>query len=337
MIVDVGGVKIGAGVVVVQSMIKRPIDEVDRIIEDIKRLKRAGCELIRVSVPNKPSLPYFKKIVRGSVLPVIADIHFHADLALAAIDAGAAKIRINPGNIKKGGLKRIARVARRGRIPIRIGVNAGSIDRRRFATPTPEALLTTVREAVDIFAGVPLVLSAKSSDIPLTLEVYRRMKIFGFPLHIGITEAGPPFRGGIRSGVGLGILLAEGIGDTIRVSLTGDPVMEVVAAYEILNSLDLRRHGPILISCPTCSRCRVDLLRIVNKVEERISDLSLPIKIALMGCEVNGPGEARDADIGIAFGRGTGLLFKKGRVVRKVSADEAIEVLFNHLREGGEE
>ncbi|HID32108.1 MAG TPA: flavodoxin-dependent (E)-4-hydroxy-3-methylbut-2-enyl-diphosphate synthase [bacterium (Candidatus Stahlbacteria)] len=336
MIVDVGGVKIGKGhPVVVQSMIKRPIEEVKKIINDIRRLKAAGCELIRIAIPSREAIRYFKHIVRGSVLPVIADIHFHEELALLAIDAGAKKLRVNPGNISRKGLERIARVTAKIKLPVRIGVNAGSIDRKRFPESTVEAMVTTLMEAIEMFSSTPLVLSAKSSDIMKTVEIYRRIKDSGYPLHVGITEAGTPFRGGIRSGVGIGILLNEGIGDTIRVSLTGDPVLEVASAYEILAALNLRRHGPILISCPTCGRCQVDLLRMIEAVETRLNDIRVPIKIAIMGCEVNGPGEAKEADYGVAFGRNSGLLFRKGNVVRKISASEAIETLFELIEEGG--
>ncbi|HID32134.1 MAG TPA: flavodoxin-dependent (E)-4-hydroxy-3-methylbut-2-enyl-diphosphate synthase [bacterium (Candidatus Stahlbacteria)] len=330
--VDVAGVKIGNGnPIVVQSMIKRPINEVDTIINDIARLQKAGCELIRVAVPDRSAIKPLTMIVRGSPLPVIGDIHFHAELAIAAIKTGVAKIRINPGNIKRDGLVEIARLTRKKNLPVRIGVNAGSIDRKRFPEPTVDAMVTTLKEAIEIFEGTPLVLSAKSSDVLSTLEIYRRINDLGLPLHIGITEAGPPFRGGIRSGVGLGILLAEGIGDTIRVSLTGDPVLEVIAAYEILRSLNLREYGPLLISCPICGRCKVDLLKIVTEVEAKLKGIRTSIKIAVMGCEVNGPGEAKDADIGIAFGKGSGLIFKKGVVIRKVRENEAIRCLFENL------
>lgn len=334
MIVEVGGIKIGGGnPIVVQSMIKRSIEEVDNIVTDIERLKKAGCELIRIAVPDKAAVEPFAEIVERSSLPVIADIHFHGDLAIAAVEAGAAKIRINPGNIKKEGLVELARITKAKNLPVRIGVNGGSIDRKRFPEVTVDAMVTTLNGAIEIFEGTPIVLSAKSSDVVSTLEIYRRIKDLGHPLHIGITEAGPPFRGGIKSGVGLGILLAEGIGDTIRVSLTGDPVLEVTAAYEILRSLGLREHGPLLISCPICGRCKVDLLDIVGEVEKRLDSISKPIKIAVMGCEVNGPGEAKDADIGIAFGRSSGLIFKKGEVVAKVKEGEAIDRLFEHIEE----
>lgn len=340
--VTVGGVAIGGGApVVVQSMTNTDPHDAQATAAQISRLAEAGCEVVRLAVPDAEAVEALPEIIRRSPVPVVADIHFDYRLALGAIAAGVHKVRVNPGNI--GGFDRVKAVASaalaRG-IPIRVGVNAGSLApelRERFGGATPEAMVeSAAREVVALedvgFADI--VLSLKASDVVTTIESYRRAaERFAYPLHIGVTEAGPRGPGTIRSAVGLGALLAEGIGDTLRVSLTGDPVAEVEAGYEILKALNLRQRGPVIISCPTCGRCRIDLERIVAAVEAGVRGLTDPVRIAVMGCAVNGPGEAREADFGIAGGREEGLLFRRGEIVRKVPADSLVQALLQELEE----
>ncbi len=335
-VVDVGGVLIGGGhPVVVQSMTSTRTEDVEATLHQIERLHDAGCEIVRVAVPNMRSIKAFAEIVRFSPIPVIADIHFNHKLAIAAIEAGAHKIRINPGNI--GGHKRVREViaaARSNGVPIRIGVNSGSLELDlidRYGGVTPEAMVESAVRWVRFFEDEgfhDIVVSVKGSSVPATIRAYRLVSSkIDYPLHLGITEAGPAWTGTIKSAVGIGTLLAEGIGDTIRVSLTADPVEEVKVAWEMLKALELRARGVMLISCPTCARTRIDLMKIVQEVEKRLADIKAPLKVAVMGCEVNGPGEAKDADIGIAAGPGFGLLFKKGKVLRKVPEDRIVDEL----------
>ena len=339
--VNVGGVRMGAGApVVVQSMLTAPTANPEAAIAQAKSLAEAGCEIVRAAIPNSSALDGFAQLCRACPVPVVADIHFDHRLAVRACELGASGLRINPGNI--GSWDKVDAVidaARAACIPIRIGVNAGSIDRELDARDDLSlaekmALSATgfVRHFEDRDFG-DIVLSAKAHDVGVTVDAYRRLsrELPSIPLHLGITEAGTAFQGTIKSSVGLGILLSEGIGDTLRVSLTADPVEEIPVAWGILQALDLRRRTPELISCPTCARCQVDMIPIARQVEERLRTLSLPISVAVMGCEVNGPGEARGADIGVACSRGSGAIFCHGEIVRRVPDDQIVEALFAEI------
>ena len=339
--INVGGVRMGAGApVVVQSMLTAPTANPEAAIAQAKGLAEAGCEIVRAAIPNSSALDGFAQLCRACPVPVVADIHFDHRLAVRACELGASGLRINPGNI--GSWDKVDAVidaARAARIPIRIGVNAGSIDRELDARADLSlaekmALSATgfVRHFEDRDFG-DIVLSAKAHDVGVTVDAYRRLsrELPSIPLHLGITEAGTAFQGTIKSSVGLGILLSEGIGDTLRVSLTADPVEEIPVAWGILQALGLRRRTPELISCPTCARCQVDMIPIARQVEERLRTLSLPISVAVMGCEVNGPGEARGADIGVACSRGSGAIFCHGEIVRRVPDDQIVEALFAEI------
>lgn len=339
--INVGGVRMGAGApVVVQSMLTAPTANPEAAIAQAKGLAEAGCEIVRAAIPNSSALDGFAQLCRACPVPVVADIHFDHRLAVRACELGASGLRINPGNI--GSWDKVDAVidaARAARIPIRIGVNAGSIDRELDARDDlllaeKMALSATgfVRHFEDRDFG-DIVLSAKAHDVGVTVDAYRRLsrELPSIPLHLGITEAGTAFQGTIKSSVGLGILLSEGIGDTLRVSLTADPVEEIPVAWGILQALGLRRRTPELISCPTCARCQVDMIPIARQVEERLRSLSLPISVAVMGCEVNGPGEARGADIGVACSRGSGAIFCHGEIVRRVPDDQIVEALFAEI------
>ena len=339
--INVGGVAMGAGApVVVQSMLTAPTANPEAAIAQAKGLAEAGCEIVRAAIPNSSALDGFAQLCRACPVPVVADIHFDHRLAVRACELGASGLRINPGNI--GSWDKVDAVidaARATGIPIRIGVNAGSIDRELDARADLSlaekmALSATgfVRHFEDRDFG-DVVLSAKAHDVGVTVDAYRRLsrELPSIPLHLGITEAGTAFQGTIKSSVGLGILLSEGIGDTLRVSLTADPVEEIPVAWGILQALGLRRRTPELISCPTCARCQVDMIPIARQVEERLRTLSLPISVAVMGCEVNGPGEARGADIGVACSRGSGAIFCHGEIVRRVPDDQIVEALFAEI------
>ena len=339
--INVGGVAMGAGApVVVQSMLTAPTANLEAAIAQAKGLAEAGCEIVRAAIPNSSALDGFAQLCRACPVPVVADIHFDHRLAVRACELGASGLRINPGNI--GSWDKVDAVidaARAAGIPIRIGVNAGSIDRELDARADLSlaekmALSATgfVRHFEDRDFG-DIVLSAKAHDVGVTVDAYRRLsrELPSIPLHLGITEAGTAFQGTIKSSVGLGILLSEGIGDTLRVSLTADPVEEIPVAWGILQALGLRRRTPELISCPTCARCQVDMIPIARQVEERLRTLSLPISVAVMGCEVNGPGEARGADIGVACSRGSGAIFCHGEIVRRVPDDQIVEALFAEI------
>jgi (E)-4-hydroxy-3-methylbut-2-enyl-diphosphate synthase len=336
-----GAVPIGGGAPIsIQSMTKTFTTDVSATIEQIERLEAAGCEIIRIGVPDAESARALEKIVPRATVPIVADIHFDYRLALAACDAGIAKLRINPGNI--GSRERIEQVVEKAKnrgIPIRIGVNAGSLEQDILAKhghPTPDAMVESAMRHVALLeelAFTDIVVSLKASSVPLTVASYRLIsKQCRYPLHIGISEAGTGMSGVVYSSVGAGILLSEGLGDTIRVSLTGDPVEEVKVAKRILSSLELRSFGPRVISCPTCARNHIDLAAIAEEVERRTADLREPINIAVMGCGVNGPGEAREADFGIAGGDGAGLIFVKGEIVRKVREEELIDELEREIR-----
>ena len=339
--INVGGVRMGAGApVVVQSMLTAPTANPEAAIAQAKDLAEAGCEIVRAAIPNSSALDGFAQLCRACPVPVVADIHFDHRLAVRACELGASGLRINPGNI--GSWDKVDAVidaARAAGIPIRIGVNAGSIDRELDARADLSlaekmALSATgfVRHFEDRDFG-DIMLSAKAHDVGVTVDAYRRLsrELPSIPLHLGITEAGTAFQGTIKSSVGLGILLSEGIGDTLRVSLTADPVEEIPVAWGILQALGLRRRTPELISCPTCARCQVDMIPIARQVEERLRSLSLPISVAVMGCEVNGPGEARGADIGVACSRGSGAIFCHGEIVRRVPDDQIVEALFAEI------
>ncbi|PIE60215.1 MAG: 4-hydroxy-3-methylbut-2-en-1-yl diphosphate synthase [Desulfobulbus propionicus] len=331
--VQIGGVGIGGNNPVrVQSMTNTDTCDAAATLAQICELAKAGCEIVRVAVPNEKAAKALKTICREASLPLIADIHFDSRLAVAAVEAGINGLRINPGNI--GGERQIDRVvaaAKANSVPIRVGVNSGSVEKtllKKYGGPTPQAMvesaLTHIRllEERDFFQ---MKISLKSSDVRTTVAAYRLLaEKVDYPLHIGITEAGTPLRGATRSGVGLGILLFEGIGDTVRVSLTGDPVQEMLVAWELLRSLGLRERGPEIISCPTCGRTEVNLIELAQAVEKHLSSVCEHFTVAVMGCVVNGPGEAKEADIGIAGGRDSGVIFRKGQMVRKVSGKEKL-------------
>lgn len=339
--VKVGKVTLGGGApCVVQSMLNLPLEDVEGNLAQIERLAEAGCELIRIAIPHKRDLNYFEEICQKSVLPVIADIHFSAEIAIEAAKRGAAKLRINPGNI--GGLEAcvpVLEAARNAGIPIRIGVNAGSLDEdlaARNDLTLPEKLAESARGYVEFCKSqgfYDLVVSAKAHDVPTTVEAYRLLSktLPTIPLHIGVTEAGTLFQGLIKSASGLGILLEQGIGDTLRISLTDDPVEEVRACWMLLSALGLRRRDPELVSCPTCGRCQVDLISIAKEVEDRLKEIHRPLQVAVMGCVVNGPGEAADADIGVACGKGSGVIFTHGKTLRKVEEAAIVDVLMEEI------
>ena len=337
---EVGKVKVGGTApIAVQSMTNTKTSDPVATLEQINRLAEAGCDIVRCAVPDMAAAEGLKTIVAESPIPVIADIHFDYKLALAAIEAGVDGLRLNPGNI--GGNDRVAAVveaAKKRNIPIRIGVNAGSLPKdllEKYGHPTPEALVEAAWRHIRILEEMDyknIKISLKAHDVPLTLAAYRLMASqCDYPLHVGITEAGTVNSGIIKSAVGIGTLLAEGIGDTIRVSLTGDPVREVKVGFEILKSLGLREYGPTLISCPTCGRTQINLEKLALEVEKRLADISEPITVAVMGCVVNGPGEAREADVGIAGGINEGLIFRKGEVLKKVAEADIIDELFAEI------
>ena len=337
---EVGKVKVGGGApIAVQSMTNTKTSDPVATLEQINRLAEAGCDIVRCAVPDMAAAKGLKTIVKESPIPVIADIHFDYKLALAAIEAGVDGLRLNPGNI--GGNDRVAAVveaAKKRNIPIRIGVNAGSLPKdllEKYGHPTPEALVEAAWRHIRILEEMDyknIKISLKAHDVPLTLAAYRLMASqCDYPLHVGITEAGTVNSGIIKSAVGIGTLLAEGIGDTIRVSLTGDPVREVKVGFEILKSLGLREYGPTLISCPTCGRTQINLEKLALEVERRLAEITEPITVAVMGCVVNGPGEAREADVGIAGGINEGLIFRKGEVLKKVAEADIIDELFAEI------
>lgn len=339
--VMVGSVPLGGGSpVVVQSMTCTPTVDADATLAQVNALVDAGCDLVRVTVPSREALGPFERICRESPVPIVADIHFDYRLAIGAVRVGAAKLRINPGNI--GDWERVDAVidaAGEAGAAIRIGVNAGSLDKRiaeRDGLTQSEKLVASSLEFVEHFEKRgfdDIVLSAKAHSVPTTIETYRALsrELPHVPLHLGVTEAGTVQQGTIKSAVGLGVLLAEGIGDTMRVSLTADPVEEPPVCWGILQSLGLRRRGPELVSCPTCGRTQVDLIGLAEEVAERLKGCSKPISVAVMGCVVNGPGEASDADVGVACGRGVGMVFRHGEVIRKVPEDQIVDALMEEI------
>ena len=338
--INVGGVLIGGGApVVIQSMLNTKTTDVEGSLAQIRALKTAGCEIARLSVQNMEAARGFAEICKESELPLVADIHFDYKLAIAAAEGGASKIRINPGNI--GGedrVKAVVDICKDKKIPIRIGVNGGSLDKRlleKYGHPTAEALVESAFEHLELlekFGFYDTCLSMKSSTVPTMVAAARLFRSkCDYPLHIGVTETGPVKMGMIKSAMGIGALLLDGIGDTIRVSLTDDPVQEVYAAKDILKAAGLRKDGVNIISCPTCGRTQIDLIGLVNKVDEALKDCVKPITVAVMGCIVNGPGEAREADIGIAGGDGFGMIFEKGVQVEKLPYDELLPALLKRI------
>jgi (E)-4-hydroxy-3-methylbut-2-enyl-diphosphate synthase len=338
--VVVGRTSIGGNEPVrVQSMTNTRTGDVRATMRQIRRLEQSGCELVRVAVPDAAAANALPEIHRRTQMPLIADIHFDHRLALAAIKAGANKVRINPGNIgSRQKVKAVVRAAKDAGVTIRVGVNAGSIEKKvlkKHRHPTVEAMVESLEHSLEPFEQLgfkDLVLSAKSTSGPDTIEVYRQMsKRWTYPLHLGLTEAGLRFEGAVRSAAVLGVLLNQGIGDTIRVSLTGDPVPEVAVGFEILRSLGIRDHGPVVYSCPTCGRTEVDVEKLAREVSRVVRRIKEPLKIAVMGCVVNGPGEAREADFGIAGGKGRGALFVRGRVVRTCASSRITGELLKEI------
>jgi len=339
--ISIGPVKVGGDAPIsVQSMTKTDTRDIRRTVHQIRRLEEAGCEIIRVAIVDEEAARAITEIKKRIRIPLIADIHFHSRLALIAMESGADGLRINPGNI--GGrdrLKPIVTEARNRSIPIRIGVNAGSLEKdllKRFGGATPEAMVSSALRTIEWMEdlGFHLIkVSLKASDALRTVEAYRLFsKKSDYPLHLGVTEAGKGSGAIVKSSIGIGLLLSEGIGDTLRVSLTGDPVEEVRVGYEMLRALNIRKRGIEIISCPTCGRCEVDLTHLVEKVERGVKKIATPLTVAIMGCVVNGPGEAKEADIGIAGGKGVGVLFRKGKVIRKLREKDFVLVLLNEIQ-----
>ncbi len=338
--ISVGGVKIGGGApVVIQSMLNTKTTDVEGSLAQIKALQTAGCQIARLAVPNMEAAKSFSQICSASTLPLVADIHFDYKLAIAAAEGGASKIRINPGNI--GGEDRVeavVSVCKEKNIPIRIGVNGGSLDKKlleKYGHPTADALVESAFQHLELLEKCGFYdtcVTMKSSTVPTMVAAARLFRSkCDYPLHIGVTETGPVRMGLMKSAMGIGALLLDGIGDTIRVSLTDDPVEEVYAAKDILKAAGLRKEGVNIISCPTCGRTQIDLIGLVNQVDEALKNCQKPITVAVMGCIVNGPGEAREADIGIAGGDGCGMLFEKGQQVEKLPYDQLLPALLKRI------
>ena len=338
--VKVGNVLVGGGAPVsIQSMLNIPASDIENSVKQAVRLEEAGCEIIRIAIPNMEAVRLIPALKENVKMPVVADIHFDYKLAIESVAAGVDKIRINPGNI--GGTDRVKAVVdacKPKEIPIRIGVNSGSVEKEilaKYGSPTAEALCESAlyhASLLEKFDYTNIVLSMKSSNVKTMVDAYKlAAEKCNYPLHLGVTEAGTERMGIIKSSAGLGALLLQGIGDTIRVSLTADPVKEIYAAKDILKALDIRKDGVQFVSCPTCGRTKIDLISIATEVENRLRDCNKNIKVAVMGCAVNGPGEAKEADIGIAGGNGVGLIFKKGEIIRKVPEDKLIEELINEV------
>ncbi|MGX8711857.1 MAG: flavodoxin-dependent (E)-4-hydroxy-3-methylbut-2-enyl-diphosphate synthase [bacterium] len=338
--VHAGKVTIGGGSKIsVQSMLNIPSTDIDGSVHQAVELEQAGCDIIRAAIPNRDAIRLIPAIKNAVQVPLVADIHFDYHLALEAVEAGIDKIRINPGNIGSDDhVKAVADACRRKNIPIRIGVNSGSLEKEileKYGSPTPQALVESALYHVSLLEKYDfhdIVLSIKSSDVNKMIQAYElAAQSCDYPLHLGVTEAGTERMGLIKSSIGIGSLLQRGIGDTIRVSLTADPVKEVAAGFDILRALALNTEGIQFVSCPTCGRTRIDLIRLANEAEQRLAGCKKNLKVAVMGCAVNGPGEAREADIGIAGGDGVGLLFKKGRIIRKVPEDQLLDCLMQEI------
>ena len=331
----VGDVQIGDGApVVVQSMTKTDTENVEETVAQVDKMVEAGCEIVRIAVPNKEAAIALKEIRKKVKIPIVADIHFHYKLALMALDAGIDKLRINPGNIGSiDRVKEVVKATESAGVPIRIGVNGGSLEKdllKKYSTATPEAMVESGLRHVQILEDLNfnnIVISLKASDARRTIEAYRLMaEKVDYPLHLGVTEAGTPFGGTIKSSIGLGVLLYDGIGDTIRVSLAAEPDEEIRVGWEILKSLELRERGVTVVACPTCGRLAVDdFVGIVTEVERRLQHVEEPLHLSIMGCAVNGPGEAHDSQLGITFGRQVGMIFKDGVPMRKVSGEDIVE------------
>lgn len=341
-IINIGGVQIGGGnPIAIQSMTNTKTHDVEATVNQILKLEEAGCEIVRVAVPDEQAARAISDITKRIHIPLVADIHFDYRLALMAIENGVQKLRINPGNI--GNSERVQKVVEKAKayhIPIRIGVNSGSVEKvllEQYGGVCAAAMVESAKKHIDLLEGMDftdIVVSLKASTIPLAIEAYTLFaKKYAYPLHVGITEAGTLYRGTVKSSAGLGAILSKDIGDTIRVSLSDDPVQEIECARAVLQSLELRQFGVEIISCPTCGRTNVDLIGLAKQVEERTKHITKPLKIAVMGCAVNGPGEAKEADIGVAGGRGEGLIFKKGEIVRKVKENELLEVFMQELNQ----
>lgn len=339
-VVDIGGVKIGGGnPIAIQSMCNTDTRNVKATVEQIKRLEEAGCEIIRVAIPDMVAADAVREIKREIDIPLVADIHFDYRLALRVIENGVDKLRINPGNIgSEDRVRAVVEAAKKRHIPIRIGVNSGSLEKdilEKYGKVTPQGLVESAMRHVRILEKYDFydtVISIKASDVPFTIEAYSILsKEVDYPLHLGITEAGTQWTGSIKSAVGIGSILSRGIGDTIRVSLTGDCTEEIKTGKEILKSLGLRKFGISFVSCPTCGRTEIDLIGLANKVEEHCRGIDKDIKVAVMGCAVNGPGEARGADIGIAGGKGYGLIFRKGEILRKLPENQLWDALVEEI------
>lgn len=340
--VFVGNVQIGGqSDVVIQSMTTTDTRNVDETVKQIERLAEAGCQIVRLAVVDEEAARAIKEIKQRTNIPLVADIHFNYKLALIALESGIDKIRINPGNIgSMDKVRMVVEACKAKKVPIRIGVNSGSIEKEilaKYGHPTAEALVESALKHVEILEELDfhdIVLSLKASNVPMMIKTYHLMsEKRNYPLHVGVTEAGTVFSGSIKSSVGIGTVLASGIGDTIRVSLTGDPVEEIKVGKEILKSLEIRTNEPEIISCPTCGRAQIDLIDLANRVEEILQKIGQPLKVAVMGCAVNGPGEAREADVGVAGGNGEGLIFRNGEIVRKIKEDELFPELIKEIED----
>ena len=334
--IQLGSVAVGGDAPVsVQSMCNTDTRDVEATLTQINNLVETGCEIVRCAVPDEDAAKGLKQICEGCSIPLIADIHFDYRLALQSLEAGVDGLRLNPGNIgERWKVEEVVKACAVRSVPIRIGVNAGSLEKElleKYGHPTPEAMVESALGHIRMLEELnyrEIKVSLKASDVRRTIAAYRLLaEEVDYPLHIGVTEAGTTWSGSIKSAVGLGALLYDGIGDTLRVSLTGDPVEEVRVGWEILKSLELRQRGPVFVSCPTCGRCEINLIEVAEEVEQRLNSLTVPLTIAVMGCVVNGPGEAKEADLGIAGGRGQGLLFRKGEVVRKVPQAELADAV----------
>lgn len=343
--IHIGNRVIGGGnPILIQSMTNTKTEDVDSTVSQIKKLTEAGCEIIRCTVPNEAAAEAIGKIKKQIDIPLVADIHFDYKMAIAAMENGADKIRINPGNIGgRENLEKVVKAAKERNIPIRVGVNSGSLEKalvNKYGGVTAEGIVESAFDKVKMIEDADydnIVVSIKSSDVLMCYEAHKLLAPkCKYPLHVGITEAGTVKSGNIKSAIGLGLILNEGIGDTIRVSLTGDPVEEIISAKQILRTLGLRKGGIEVVSCPTCGRTSIDLISLANEVEKMVSGFDLNIKVAVMGCVVNGPGEAREADIGIAGGKGEGLLIKKGEIIKKVPENELLSVLKSELEHWNE-
>ena len=338
--IKTGGLEIGGNApILVETMVKKKTTDVEQVVSQINNVARIGCDIIRIAIPDEPSVSVLSEIVSASMIPIVADVHFVPRFALYAIDAGVSGVRLNPGNIKdKGAIREIAEEAKRKSCHIRVGVNAGSISedvKKRFGGITEEAMVYSAQTHISILEDEgfnDIVVSLKAYDVIFTLKTNLLFsKHYSYPLHIGITEAGYGVRGIARSSVGLALILNTGLGSSIRVSLTGEPEDEIEVGYEILRSLGLRKRGMEFVSCPMCGRCRVDFFTIVQDAFTKLKKIDTNLRVAIMGCEVNGPGEAREADIGLAFGKGSAVLFMKGELIERVAQDMAIKTLIEKI------